>query len=307
MNNLSQIYGKGVNNTVFQDTLLQGNKQIVKETITRKDEKNTDIITIDLTEENVQTEENLEDYIEDERKNINENENKEAIEENQEKHCFTESEDILKIIDDLEQFIKIEEKPLNEEHNQKRNRSDSNDSQLQNTKKIKRPSIKCYKQIEITPNNSIETMDYNLAGIVQSLISNAIDRTDCLPLLQCIGIVNEKLLYICYNENSYTWLKTVLNDQFEVLDAEVNLEGRRKLKINLKTYIYDDTSKILNRLKMYNSYLDVDSWKIHKTFVSVDETFLWVEVDEEDYNVISRNDFSLFAGIDKATFSVVWE
>ncbi|KPJ10879.1 hypothetical protein RR48_10059 [Papilio machaon] len=320
MNNLTQIYGKGVNNTVFQDTLLQGNKQIVKETITNKDEKNTDIITIDLTEENVQTEEeiqnnlkqkqteeNLEDYIENERKDINENKNKEAIEENQEKQCFTESEDILKIIDDLEQFIKIEEKPLNEEHNQKRNRSDSNDSQLQNTKKIKRHAIKCYKQIEITPNNSIETMNNNLAGIVQSLISNAIDRADCLPLLQCIGIVNEKLLYICYNENSYKWLKTVLNDQFEVLDAEVNLEGRRKLKINLKTYIYDDTSKILNRLKMYNSYLDVDSWKIHKTFVSVDETFLWVEVDEEDYNVISRNDFSLFAGIDKATFSVVWE
>ncbi|XP_013177435.1 PREDICTED: uncharacterized protein PF11_0213-like [Papilio xuthus] len=336
MNNLSQIYGKGVNSTVSEDALMtQENTQTLREPDTENnlpktnnvEDDNKDIITIDLTEENVQINEtkieqvqntHIQDFIQEQAKenfeyNI-ENEKKDTNEENievteqeiDEKDLSIENEDILKIIDDLEKSIKLEE-PLNEEHNQKRNRSDSNDSQLQNTKKIKLPSIKCYKQIQITPNNSFETMNNNLAGIVQSLISNAIDDSDCLPLLQCNGIVDDKLLYICYNENTYTWLKTVLIDHFNVLVTEVNLEGRRKLKIILKTYIYDNATKILNRIKLYNSYLDVDDWKVHKTFVSMDSTYIWVEVDEEDYNCISRNDFSLFAGIDKAKFSVTWD
>ncbi|KPI96470.1 hypothetical protein RR46_12500 [Papilio xuthus] len=165
MNNLSQIYGKGVNSTVSEDTLMtQENTQTLKEPniennlskTNNVEDDNEDIITIDLTEENVQINEtkieqvqntHIQDFIQEQAKenfeyNI-ENEKKDTNEENievteqeiDEKDLSIENEDILKIIDDLEKSIKLEE-PLNEEHNQKRNRSDSNDSQLQNTKKI---------------------------------------------------------------------------------------------------------------------------------------------------------------------------
>lgn len=327
INNISHMYGNNLNKTDSDKTsVLQENKETVKESVKPNNLSKTikevievqqkiDEITIDLTEENSSEVEQIQNTPMQDLKNVEETleDNKEIIEKDievpqdmEEKDLSTESEDIIKIINDLEQSIRIEEKDLDDELNHKRNRSDSNDSQLQDTKKVKHHSIKFYKHIEITPNNAIETMNTNLAGIVQSLISNAIDNTDSLPLLQCNGIVNDKLLYICYNENTYKWLKTVLKDQFLVLDTE-HMEGRRKLKIHLKTYIYDDTAKILNRIKIYNSYLDVDNWKIHKTFVSVDSTFLWIEVDEEDYGFISRSAFSLFAGIDKATFSVTWD
>ncbi|CAK1593234.1 unnamed protein product [Parnassius mnemosyne] len=184
-------------------------------------------------------------------------------------------------------------------------RTESEKSQVEYAKK---GLVKSFKDVSILPNNPEEKMSLNLVKTVQNLISDSIDRSkDFLPLLQCHGLIDDRVVYSCYNENTYSWLRNVINDQFLMVDTSCASEDRHKLQMKLKTVIdNDNVEAILNRLKLYNSGLDTSTWTVANKIVCNDSTVLDLVVDDNAFHFISQSNFSLFAGVDKAKFSVIW-
>lgn len=186
----------------------------------------------------------------------------------------------------------------------KGSRSDSEDSEIIN-KKCKGSII---KRVYIVPENSENIITIDLAKKVQTLISIAIDKASFLPLLQCHGIKNNNLVYICHSEKTYLWLKKVIDVasylKVKIIDVEFKSESYYKLKLKINTFIEESLNKLLNRIELYNAGLITDKWKLinRQYFRNFIVMTLWV--DRDSFQYISDCKFSLFAGVDKIQFSI---
>ncbi|XP_068621799.1 uncharacterized protein [Battus philenor] len=173
--------------------------------------------------------------------------------------------------------------------------------------KCKINELKIFREIYLKSTNEQEIITVNSVRFIQKLISDAIDACDnFLPLLQCHGIVDDKLFYSCYNEETYSWIKTVIGDKFIITDSAMQSGSSHRLQMKIKSFIDYDTAKILNTVKLYNPELDLSGWTVEKKIISIDFILIDIEVDSVSYNFISQCNFSLFMGIDRAQFSVIW-
>lgn len=186
----------------------------------------------------------------------------------------------------------------------KRSRSDSENSDIVN-KKYKASII---KRVSVVPENSDGKITIDLVKKVQTLISTSIDDASFLPLLQCHGIKNNNLVYSCHSEETYLWLKEVINVastlKVKIVDTELKDENCYKLKMKINSFIEESFSKFLNRIELYNAGLITDKWKLINRQIFKDFVIMTLWVDRDSYEYISDNNFSLFAGIDKIQFSI---
>lgn len=186
----------------------------------------------------------------------------------------------------------------------KRSRSDSEDSDVMN-KKYKGSII---KYVSIVPENSDDKITIDLVRKVQAVISTTIDEASFLPLLQCHGIKNDKLVYSCHNEKTYLWLKKVISAASELKvkigDVEFESEKYYKMKLKINSFIDESLKVFLNRIELYNAGLVTDKWKLINRQIFRNCIIMTLWVDRESYQYICDSKFSLFAGVDKVQFCI---
>lgn len=214
---------------------------------------------------------------------------------------------LLKDIEEMEKSIIEEQRNYEvESRSSKRLHSDFEPGETEKYKKVKPNGLRSYKNVGVM---CIDRKEMNSEAIkaVQKALSDAIDECDDnLPLLQCHGANHHQLVYSCFNENTYLWMKEILCDKFTIEDISIDLKDKHRLQMKLRSFIDVDTHRILDIIKLYNPDLDISTWAVGRKVFSGDFISMDVEVDGDALNYINRSDFSLFAGVDVAQFNVTY-
>ncbi|XP_063544334.1 uncharacterized protein LOC134752595 [Cydia strobilella] len=208
-------------------------------------------------------------------------------------------------------FIKQE---INDDSNISGKRSHSNSicSQELDPKKIKINTESDENVVIIKPKNPDEVLMEDIIKEVQTVMAKEVDKTGgFLPLLKCHGAQNGGLMYSCHDDDDVAWIKKVISDAN--LDLEmVNIKDfglrkrSRELFIKINSYIPVDTKKIFRKFEIYNVGLDTKFWKVSYKQTSSTSVMFIVTVDEKSFQYISNENFSLYCGIDKAQFSIIY-
>ncbi|XP_063391438.1 uncharacterized protein LOC134676994 [Cydia fagiglandana] len=193
----------------------------------------------------------------------------------------------------------------------KRSHSNSICSQELDPKKTK-INTECDENVVIIkPKNPDEIMTEDMIKEVQIVMAKELDKTGgFLPLLKCHGVQNGGLVYSCHDEDDVAWMKKVINDanlELKIVNnKDFGLRKSRELLIKINSYIPLDTKKIFRKLEIYNVGLDTKFWKVSYKEASSTFVLFIVTVDEKSFKYISDENFSLYCGIDKAQFSVIY-
>lgn len=194
------------------------------------------------------------------------------------------------------------------QNSSKRSRSNSDD--IEPILKIS----KCNKlrKVRIAPNNyPKENITRESVQKFQSMISDFLDKSTMLPLIECHGVQNGGLIYSCHNEKSLLWLNNFisvanLNLKIYYFDTD-RCDEKLVVKFKINSFIQEDVDVLINRMELYNTGLDTRDWKVLKEEVNNDFVVITAEVDAESFNFIKENDYSLFLGVDRAQFSIVFD
>ncbi|XP_049882548.1 uncharacterized protein LOC126378337 isoform X2 [Pectinophora gossypiella] len=181
----------------------------------------------------------------------------------------------------------------------KRSRSGSTCSQ-----KPKKCKYEKYISIISVDNREI-TLD--LVKQVQTLISNSINE-NALPLLKCHGVKNGGLIYSCHSEKSFIWLKKVIGvASVKIVDTDYLDWNIRKMAMKINSFIKVDLQKCFSMLELYNPKLKTSGWIVVSEKIEEGFSLYKIGLDKHSYNYICENCFSLYAGIDKVQFSIIWD
>lgn len=189
-------------------------------------------------------------------------------------------------------------------------KSDSQDCNKLNAEKTKPRGQNSV--VFIVPKSTDPKIRREMYKMVQTLIWNQINKEAfAIPLLKCCGVQYGGLVYNCYDNKDVGWLKSTINQ------AELNLnmlffpddfideKKSRKFAIKINSFIPLDAKKVLSIIEMYND-VDTNLWKV-LSYEAFDSYVIFiVELDEISFEYISENKFSLYMGIDKAQFSIIF-
>ncbi|XP_073965084.1 uncharacterized protein isoform X2 [Choristoneura fumiferana] len=189
-------------------------------------------------------------------------------------------------------------------------KSVSKDYSKLNAKKSK---SRCQNSIVVIAPKSIDPKIHReMYKMVQTLIWDQIDKEDyAIPLLKCYGVQNGGLVYCCHDEKDVAWLKRTIKNaklnlkMFVFADDFIEEKKSRKLAIKINSFMPLDAKKVFNMIEMYND-IDTLLWKVLSCESFDSYTIFIVEVDEISFEYISGNNFSLYMGIDKAQFSIIF-
>ncbi|CAB3241800.1 unnamed protein product [Arctia plantaginis] len=138
---------------------------------------------------------------------------------------------------------------------------------------------------------------------LQSVISYNIIKTKQLPLLVCHGVHSDALIYSCHTKKSYEWLlNTCIANRLTIFTKEVD---KMSLRINSYYEIYD--KHLFKLLELYNKELSTKEWSVLKKEKMSDCVVFDVKMDKKSVKFILESMLSLYAGIDKVTFSIILE
>lgn len=137
---------------------------------------------------------------------------------------------------------------------------------------------------------------------IQGVIVYNIEKTQELPALICHGVHNEAIVYSCQTKNSYVWLlNTCKNHFFTSFTKEVD-----KMTIKINSYYEMKEDNLFHLLQKYNKELSTKDWVVlNKGYMTACSIFD-VKMDQKSFNFILESNMSLNAGIDRATFSILF-
>ncbi|XP_061726277.1 uncharacterized protein LOC133531888 isoform X2 [Cydia pomonella] len=194
----------------------------------------------------------------------------------------------------------------------KRSHSNSICSQELDPKKTKINTESDENLVMIKPKNPDDILTEDIIKEVQTVMAKELDKAGgFLPLLKCHGTQNGGLMYSCHDEDDVAWIKKVISDanlDLEIVpNKDFSLKKRnRELLIKINSYIPLDTKQIFRKFEIYNTGLDTKLWKVSYKQASSTFVIFTVTVDEKSFKYISDENFSLYCGIDKAQFSIIY-
>lgn len=227
-------------------------------------------------------------------------------------------EDVKKALIKLKQNLLCwiydeQEKPTqNQDQNQlindtrKRLRS-SPQKPVRKYKKFKNDGI--VKKINITPKDYPQSKITNeIAGEIQKSIIKSIDYTEELPLLECHGIQNGSLVYSCYNQKSFNLIDSLAGSlHLQMTITEERKETCHRMVVRINSFIDENIDTIFDRLETYNINLNTNDWKVLKIEKKCNSTVIHLEMNENSFKFLVRENFTLYAGIDQAKFAIIWD
>ncbi|XP_047541601.1 metacaspase-2-like isoform X2 [Vanessa atalanta] len=135
--------------------------------------------------------------------------------------------------------------------------------------------------------------------VIQNLLANNISE-NFLPQLKCHGIDKRGVIYSCYNEDTYYWLKEVLSD-YKIIDYNGTIDIKFTVQIKINTMF--EVKRVLILLELCNVGLCCDNWMILEEKYSDFSVFI-VDMDRDSFNYVCDNNFKLSIGVDEALFSI---
>lgn len=143
----------------------------------------------------------------------------------------------------------------------------------------------------------------NMPKYIQGLISLNIVQTKELPLLRCHGVQNGALVYSCHTKKTYDWLQKVcVTNNINMINKEFN-----KMSLRVNSYFEFGDDYFFNMLEIYNKDITTKEWRVLRTRVLDDCVIFDVKMDLASFKYIVESDLALYAGVDKVTFSIIWE
>lgn len=266
-----------------------------------------DDLSIKLNDDKKSKEKSAEDKSEKDNNNLG----KDDIDSDEDDNNFAKENHFIKIIKNM--TIKVEKDLENthisegehsKEYISKRSRPNSQNS-FQDPKRLKR----FCKKIAIIPENYPQTkMDDEKALEIQILLLDAINNNSELPLLKCYGIKNGTLIYSCHTEKTFHLMEKIVTKANSKISYEIVTEKcNKKMAFRISSYIEESTSNILNRLVKFNEGLNIDDWIVIKKEQHSDFVVIFVNIDNKSYSYLKDVNFSLYAGVDVALFTHVWD
>ncbi|XP_050359013.1 probable serine/threonine-protein kinase ndrD isoform X2 [Nymphalis io] len=135
---------------------------------------------------------------------------------------------------------------------------------------------------------------------IQNLISNNISE-NFIPQLKCHGVEIRGIIYSCYNEETFQWLKEVLSN-YKIRDYKQTTDNMFTVQIKIKTML--DVKKVLTLLELCNVGLCCGKWVVLEG-KNGDFSVFSVNIDGDSLNYICDNNFKLSIGVDEAQFSIL--
>nr|XP_026490565.1 probable serine/threonine-protein kinase tsuA [Vanessa tameamea] len=135
--------------------------------------------------------------------------------------------------------------------------------------------------------------------VIQNLLANNISE-NFLPHLKCHGTDKRGVIYSCYNEDTFYWLKEVLSD-YKIIDYNGTIDIKFTVQIKLNTMF--EVKRVLRLLELCNVGLCCDNWMILEEKYSDFSVFI-VDMDRDSFNYVCDNNFKLSIGVDEALLSI---
>nr|XP_021186770.2 uncharacterized protein LOC110373755 isoform X3 [Helicoverpa armigera] len=242
----------------------------------------------------------------------------ESSEEISEKSSKMDDDEIIKRIDDI---IKTENKTdcdisfdkddlvLSEENydnNQSLEASHSKAGEIENGIDITdKKSTEINHVYIVNLHYPTEIITNEKAKAVQEVISKQIMLCKELPLLKCHGVQYGALIYTCHNKNTFEFLENSIKN---IGDLKVlNTINVTKMAAKLFCLFDFDSVYLFNMIELYNKEVSTKQWVVESKEFCDGNTIFIIEMDKDSIDFIHASDLSLFAGVDKVEFSLIWE
>ncbi|XP_046974837.1 putative histone-lysine N-methyltransferase 1 isoform X2 [Vanessa cardui] len=155
----------------------------------------------------------------------------------------------------------------------------------------------CRKSVLIAKSNDMSCTQF--LKVIQNLVATNISD-NFLPQLKCHGIDNRGVIYSCYNEGTFDWLKEVLSD-YKIIDYNDTIDN--KFTVQIKINAVFEAKRVLRLLELCNIGLCCDNWNILEENTNDFSVFI-VDIDRDSFNYVCDNNFKLSIGVDEALFSI---
>ncbi|CAK1548817.1 unnamed protein product [Leptosia nina] len=166
-----------------------------------------------------------------------------------------------------------------------------------NNTKMTSPSNSC-TNVRITRKTG-EKMTAQIAKNVQKSIAKELNPKS-LPRLKCHGVHDDSLIYSCYDDKSYEFLKNVLTC-YQIVKYDVT--GSHIVRVSAKVF-GGSCKSVLALLKLYHD-VDVGSWEVQQITQYDDQMTFSAVVDKNSFKYICDNYFSLSAGVCDLLFEII--
>ncbi|XP_063835891.1 uncharacterized protein LOC135085041 isoform X6 [Ostrinia nubilalis] len=216
-----------------------------------------------------------------------------------------------KDVNELKEAIKAADDNLDEKDHvsAKRLRSDS-DGSHGNKKKTKINTT--IKYLGIAPDSyPLEEVGIDEIMTFQNKVCEHIEKKKEKPLLECLGIKNGAIIYCCHDEFARFLVESVANNMnlktINITNLYKNKKKQYKMSARINSYLDLNLKKLFATVEDYNPGLKTDLWGVIDVQNNTGYVNISLEVDEESFEYISDNNFSIFAGMDKLRFNLLWE